>query len=95
MSYQHTASNTEKLTKVLIDIGAAVSQRQALIMATIASDTSLSETARDSLLLIARRVGADFDPADVTAEQIEKAVTDVLTSQQKIALALLPAEGSA
>ncbi len=85
--------DTAKLASMLLDTGVAVSKRQAFNMAAIIVEPGLSETARDSLLMIARRVGAEFEPAFVTQHQIEQAVADVLAARRKIAMSLLPTEG--
>jgi hypothetical protein len=84
-----------KMAEMLLDIGLAVSMKQAVQMAEIVNTPTLSDEARDSLLIIARRVGAEFDIADITQDQIKSAVNDVTDARQKLYLALVPSEGSA
>lgn len=81
-----------QLARQLLRDGTAISARQAEQIAQISLDPSLSGAAKDGLIYLAHSKGAEFEIADLTAEDIEAAAKQGVEIAQHIALSLLDPE---
>jgi hypothetical protein len=98
MQYDKThasSSDVADFAEELLGYGAAVSENQARWIATILLDPTLCLEARLILVALAKKKGADFNPADLSADEIWRGVDAFDRANQAISLLLAEPAGRA